>query len=97
LFEGIATPLQIELMSTKEVLLEVAENLPPDASIGDAIHELELRTLAAGSNHFAQPGLDPRRALQTLQQQSHITSDEAARFLGEIRKERLRERGSAEP
>jgi hypothetical protein len=30
-------------MSTKEVLLEVAEKLPPDATLVDAIYELELR------------------------------------------------------
>lgn len=33
----------IEAMSTKEILLEVAEKLPPDASLVDAIYELELR------------------------------------------------------
>lgn len=30
-------------MSTKEVLLEVAEKLPPDATLIDAIYELEFR------------------------------------------------------
>jgi predicted transcriptional regulator len=30
-------------MSTKEILLEVAEKLPPDATLVDAIHELEFR------------------------------------------------------
>jgi predicted transcriptional regulator len=30
-------------MSTKEILLDVAEKLPPDATIVDAIHELEFR------------------------------------------------------
>jgi len=30
-------------MSTKQVLLEVAEKLPPDASLVDAIYELEFR------------------------------------------------------
>jgi predicted transcriptional regulator len=30
-------------MSTKEVLLEVAQKLPPDASLADAISELEFR------------------------------------------------------
>jgi predicted transcriptional regulator len=30
-------------MSTKEVLLEVAEKLPPDATLVDAIYELEFR------------------------------------------------------
>ena len=30
-------------MSTKEVLMEVAEKLPQDASLADAIHELEFR------------------------------------------------------
>ncbi len=30
-------------MSTKEVLLEVAEKLPPDATLSDAIYELEFR------------------------------------------------------
>jgi len=30
-------------MSTKEILLEVAEKLPPDASLADAIYELEFR------------------------------------------------------
>jgi predicted transcriptional regulator len=30
-------------MSTKEILLEVAEKLPPDASLVDVISELEFR------------------------------------------------------
>ena len=30
-------------MSTKEILMVVAENLPPDASLMDAISELEFR------------------------------------------------------
>jgi predicted transcriptional regulator len=30
-------------MSTKQVLLEVAEKLPPDATLSDAIYELEFR------------------------------------------------------
>ena len=30
-------------MSAKEVLLEVAEKLPPDAALVDAIYELEFR------------------------------------------------------
>jgi predicted transcriptional regulator len=30
-------------MSAKEVLLEVAEKLPPNATLVDAIHELEFR------------------------------------------------------
>jgi predicted transcriptional regulator len=30
-------------MSAKEILLEIAEKLPPDASLGDAIYELEFR------------------------------------------------------
>jgi predicted transcriptional regulator len=30
-------------MSTKEVLMDVAEKLPQDASLADAIHELEFR------------------------------------------------------
>lgn len=30
-------------MNTKEVLLEVAEKLPPDATLVDAIYELEFR------------------------------------------------------
>lgn len=30
-------------MSTKEILLEVAAKLPPDATLGDAISELEFR------------------------------------------------------
>ena len=29
-------------MSTKEILLEVAEKLPPDATLSDAIYELEF-------------------------------------------------------
>ena len=35
--------LHIERMSTKEILLEVADQLPPDASLVDAICELEFR------------------------------------------------------
>jgi hypothetical protein len=30
-------------MSTKDILREVSEKLPPDATLADAIHELELR------------------------------------------------------
>jgi hypothetical protein len=30
-------------MSAKEILLEVAEKLPPDATLADAIYELEFR------------------------------------------------------
>lgn len=33
----------IESMSAKEILLEVAEKLPPDATLTDAIYELEFR------------------------------------------------------
>jgi hypothetical protein len=38
-------------MSAKEILLEVAERLPPDATLVDAIYELEFR-------QAAQDGLD---------------------------------------
>ena len=34
-------------MSTKEVLLEVAEKRPPDATLVDAIYELEFRQAVA--------------------------------------------------
>ena len=34
-------------MSTKEVLLEVAEKLPEDATLVDAIYELEFRQAVA--------------------------------------------------
>ena len=34
-------------MSVKEVLLEVAEKLPPDATLVDAIYELEFRQAVA--------------------------------------------------
>jgi hypothetical protein len=37
------TGLRIPVMSTKEILLEVAEKLPPDATLVDAIYELEFR------------------------------------------------------
>ena len=30
-------------MSAREILLEVAEKLPPDATLNDAIYELEFR------------------------------------------------------
>ncbi|MCU0772230.1 MAG: hypothetical protein MUE94_10755 [Verrucomicrobia bacterium] len=30
-------------MSTKEILREVSEKLPPDATLADAIYELEFR------------------------------------------------------
>jgi hypothetical protein len=33
-------------MSAKEILLEVAEKLPPDATVVDAIYELEFRQAA---------------------------------------------------
>src|SRR5205814_9875746 len=35
--------LQPESISTKEILLDVAEKLPPDATLSDAIYELEFR------------------------------------------------------
>ena len=35
--------VQVETMSAKEILLEVAEKLPPDATLVDAIYELEFR------------------------------------------------------
>ena len=35
--------LQIERMSTREILLEVAERLPANATLVDAIYELEFR------------------------------------------------------
>ncbi|MGD0207591.1 MAG: hypothetical protein ABSC89_08305 [Verrucomicrobiota bacterium] len=38
-------------MSAKEILLEVAKKLPPDATISDAIYELEFR-------QAVQQGLD---------------------------------------
>jgi hypothetical protein len=38
-------------MSAKEILLEVAEKLPPDATLNDAIYELEFR-------QAVQQGLD---------------------------------------
>jgi hypothetical protein len=34
-------------MNTKEVLLEVAEKLPPEATLVDAIYELEFRQAVA--------------------------------------------------
>ena len=34
-------------MTTKDVLLEVAEKLPLDASLADAIHEIEFRQAVA--------------------------------------------------
>ena len=34
-------------MSAKEILLEVAEQLPPDATLVDAIYELEFRQAVA--------------------------------------------------
>jgi predicted transcriptional regulator len=34
-------------MSTKEVLLEVAKKLPPEATLVDAIYELEFRQAVA--------------------------------------------------
>ena len=38
-------------MSAKEILLAVAETLPPEATLNDAIHELEFR-------QAVQQGLD---------------------------------------
>jgi hypothetical protein len=35
--------LHIRGMSAKDILLEVAEKLPPDATLVDAIYELEFR------------------------------------------------------
>jgi hypothetical protein len=39
------------IMSAKDILLEVAEKLPPDATLSDAIYELEFR-------QAVQQGLD---------------------------------------
>jgi predicted transcriptional regulator len=54
-FEDVGLKLfplrQIQAMSAKEVLLEVAEKLPPNATISDAIYELEFR-------QAVQQGLD---------------------------------------
>ena len=41
----------IETMSAKEILLEVAEKLPPEVTLNDAIYELEFR-------QSVQQGLD---------------------------------------
>jgi hypothetical protein len=38
-------------MSAKEIMLEIAEKLPPDATLDDAIYELEFR-------QAVQQGLD---------------------------------------
>jgi predicted transcriptional regulator len=35
--------VQAETMSAKQILLDVAEKLPPDATLIDAIRELEFR------------------------------------------------------
>lgn len=35
------------IMSAKETLLDIAEKLPPDATLGDAIYELEFRQAVA--------------------------------------------------
>ncbi len=43
--------LCVETMSAKEILLAVAEKLPPDATLVDAIYELEFR-------QAVQQGLD---------------------------------------
>jgi predicted transcriptional regulator len=43
--------VQIETMSAKEILMEVAKKLPADATISDAIYELEFR-------QAVQQGLD---------------------------------------
>jgi hypothetical protein len=40
---GAPPMLYKQRVSTKEVLLEVAEKLPPDATLVDAIYELEFR------------------------------------------------------
>ena len=36
-----------DTMSAKEILLDVAQKLPPDATLGDAIYELEFRQAVA--------------------------------------------------
>ncbi|HEY6227092.1 MAG TPA: hypothetical protein VI282_08225 [Verrucomicrobiae bacterium] len=46
-------------MSTKQLLLEIAEKLPPDASLEDAITELEFR-------RGVQKGLDELDRGQTV-------------------------------
>jgi predicted transcriptional regulator len=35
--------IDFDVMSAKEILLELAEKLPPDATLSDAIYELEFR------------------------------------------------------
>ena len=52
--DGFSTPLALSLprMSTKEILLEVAKKLPTEATLADAIYELEFRQAVAQG--FAQ-------------------------------------------
>ena len=45
----------IETMSAKDILLEVAAKLPPEATLNDAIYELEFR-------QAVQQGLDEAEA-----------------------------------
>ena len=44
---------QLNGMSTKEILQKVAEKLPPDATLADAIYELEFRQ-AVEQGHSAR-------------------------------------------
>jgi predicted transcriptional regulator len=48
---GSLPQVDFDVMSAKEILLEVAEKLPPDATLSDAIYELEFR-------QAVQQGLD---------------------------------------
>ena len=43
-------------MSTKEVLMEAAEKLPPDATLVDAIYELEFRQAVEDGLAALDPG-----------------------------------------
>lgn len=35
--------MRLEIMSTREILMDIANRLPPDATLADAAYELELR------------------------------------------------------
>lgn len=55
-------------MSAKEILLEVAKKLPPDATISDAIYELEFRqAVQQGLDELDRGDETLRRPHQALQ------------------------------
>jgi hypothetical protein len=64
-WQSVQKSAMFKKMSAKEILLEVAEKLPPDATLVDAIYELEFRQAVedglASLDHGARTPLEEAR------------------------------------